>query len=457
MAANPPVPLRGFIQNAINEIMDKNRLSGGIDACSERSGDFSGDTEMKLAGIAMVPEARQLVSDRLTEYWSRQAVPSSDQRDREVIFGGGFHAAVYAATRVRMGFPRPVVLERNTAEAVGGAFAMSLSPVFRLNSRSRPGTVGLPDQDKALNYLPGALIQPSMMSSEEYPTNADMAWVIRLTLAQYADVCPGVTLASVRANSRTEMRLTTSTGATLLAGRVLDARGLGDERAAGQADGERILTFSQLMARMGGMFPLRGIKQVAVIGAGNSGLCAAESLLGIAPGHTSAIGLDYVQRVDLYTGGRIDGRTCEEFRARSRGRYIRAAQFLEGNVSQPTTRLKVISDQGNVTPFPDGVLVNDRVYDMAVLCTGSKLPPLDDNLGYYPAQRTEGSTALGLFADPYPSYRIGVAANLGFSDGELDAGVAEIGANRVSMFRLAPRTAGLAAMLPALPDSSDLS
>jgi hypothetical protein len=471
--ATPPVipPLRPVIQNVIDNVTDRRRMADGIRACEEREADFASTLEMQLAGIAMVSEARQLMSDQLTAYWSdtsRAFRPGDgiiDYSEKEIIIGGGFHAAVYAANRVRMGFPRPVVLEQADAEHIGGAFAVSLNPVFRLNSRNRPGRGGLPDQDKALNFLPGALIQPAMMSSEEYPTNADMAWLVRLTLAQYADVYPGVSVTSIDLSrySGDQVRLVTSAG-TVNPGRVLDARGTGAEKGAAVADGTRILTFNQFMARMGKMFPLRGMQQVAVIGGGDAAKCTVESLLGLAPRHSSAIGLDYVTKVDWYTGGSIDGRTCSEFRDSQRGRYIRIAQALTGNVSNPSTRLQVMGDnRGYPTALPDGVLVNDRTYDMASMCTGSERSSLNvnANLSYYPV-RIQGNNAprrlvqsgpsnqgtiLAAQAGPAPSFRIGPAADLPFSVTEVDAGISAN--SRVAMFRLAPRTAALAMALAA--------
>jgi hypothetical protein len=100
--------------------------------------------------------------------------------------------------------------------------------------------------------------------------------------------------------------------------------------------------------------------------------------------------------------------------------------------------------------MPDGVLVNDRTYDMAILAVGSSRTSLDDQLGYTPVRRNDRGTSLATQAAPFSSYRIGPAAGLEFSDAEYAAGVAEIAANRVAMFRLAPRTAALAAMLPGL-------
>lgn len=453
MAPTPAAPLNPVIQSVIDKVIDRKRLSAGIDACETRRGDFANIREMQLTGLAMIPEARQLMSDTLTETWGnstgRSFPESATVRQREVVIGSGFSAAVYCANRVKMGFPKPLVLEQHSADRVGGAFAMSLNPVFRLNSRSRPGTVGLPDQDKALNYLPGGLLQPAMVSSEEYPTNADMAWLIRLTLAQYAVVYPDVTVTGIAPHGeKIEIKLTTSAG-EITPGRLLDARGTGTEFAEKEANGTTILTFSQFMARMGGMFPLRGMQQFAIVGGGNSGLCTAESALGIAPGHTSAIGLDYVRRVDLYAP-RIDGRSCDDFRQAQRGRYIRLAQYLAGNVSNPSTRLQVLRQSGYATPMPDGALVNDRTYDMAVLATGSALTSLNDPFSYRPVRRRPADSTLAVKAVPFECYRIGVAAGIEFSEAEISSGIADNPANQVAMFRNGPRIAALAAMLPGL-------
>ncbi len=466
MTTPAEIPLTPVIQNVIDTVSDKNRLAAGMRACETRRSDFASEREMRLAGIAMIPGARELMDEALTTVWEKNTGDiknSGDYRQREIVIGAGYSAAVYCAIRVRMGFPKPVVLELNGPEQVGGAFAYSLHPVFRLNSRSRPGPVGLPDQDKALNYLPGGLLQPAMIFSEEYPTNADLAWLIRLTLAQYAIVIPGVTVTALSAMLGNSVRVTTNQG-VVTPGRVIDARGTGTELATGQADNNRILTFRQYMARMGGMFPLRGVQQVAIVGGGNGGLCAAESVLGIAPGHTSVTGLDYPVRADLYATS-IDGRTCDNFRTGSRGRYIRLAQALEGNVSQPTTRLRVISQRGYVTPLPDGALVGDRTYDLAILATGSLLDVLGTDFAYLPVRRSlnggieragvpaRGAAAIAAQAVPYPVFRIGAAADIEFSPSEVEAGIAEIPQNKISMFRNGPRIAALAMALPALPAS----
>jgi hypothetical protein len=454
-----PVPI---IEKVIDDCTDRKRMSAGIDACQKREKDFRSALEMQLAGIAMIPEARARMTEKLSESWNGQQFKNGRiilasgnnviPERREIIIGGGLHAAIYAASRVRMGFPKPIVLERGSGQEVGGAFAVSMNPVFRLNSRTRPGTAGLPDQDKALNYIPGGLLQPDMVTSEEYIDNSLMAWLIRLTLAQYAIVIPSSTVTRIDTPGRRLSQVRLADGTPINAGRVLDARGLGGPKTT-SITSDFVLSFPQFMARMGTMFPLRGMQQVAVIGGGNSGLCAAESLLGIAPGHSSAIGLDYVQRVDLYAKNGIDGATCTEFRAGQRGRYIRLAQFLEGNASSPSTRLRVIPTAGYATPMPDGVIVNERTYDMAIRCTGYAIQADLTTLSFSFVRKTptvSTGTVLATRAAPYQVYRIGVAADIPFSAAETDSGISDNPANKISIFRTAPRTAALATILPAV-------
>jgi hypothetical protein len=288
MAATIVVPI---IDKVIAEVLtdrsNDRRMGAGIRACRGRGSDFHSELEMRLAGIAMVPEARALMERALTKHWEGKqpfigGVPYRAFSDRECILGGGLYAAIYAACRVAAGHKPPIVLEQHAADRVGGAFAVSLNPVFRLNSRNRPGPAGLPDQDKALNYIPGAVLQPSMITSEEYATNADMAWLIRLTLAQYAELYPNTEVKRLIPSENMSMDVGTDYG-TFNFKRVIDARGNGRAPAG---NGTTILNFEQLMQRMGKIFPLKGMRQVAVIGGGDSARCAVESLLGVAPGNT---------------------------------------------------------------------------------------------------------------------------------------------------------------------------
>src|SRR5438270_12703532 len=152
----------------------------------------------------------------------RQDTPSATATSREVFIGSGFHAAVYAATRVLSGYPKPLVLERN--QRAGGTFAMTARPTFYLNSRNRPGNAGLAgDQGTSLNYLPGAPIQAAFVSTT-YQTETDIALVIRLALAQFVDVVPDATVASVARDAR-GLQIQLAERDPLLAGRGIVSRG----------------------------------------------------------------------------------------------------------------------------------------------------------------------------------------------------------------------------------------
>jgi hypothetical protein len=165
-------------------------------------------------------------------------------------------------------------------------------------------------------------------------------------------------------------------------------------------------------------------------------------------------GLDYVTQIDWYTELGVNGPTCSEFRESQRGRYIRLAQYLEGNESNASTRLRVMNTRGFATPMPDGALVNDRTYDMAVQCTGLKMDAVEDSLQYYLLAQGEAQsngktigTILGRQASPYQSFRVGPRAELPFTRAEEDAGLAALAATKSAIFRLAPRTAALATRL----------
>jgi hypothetical protein len=326
---------------------------------------------------------------------------------------------------------------------------MSPRSVFYLNSRNRPGLPGLAgDQGAQLNYLPGAPIQAANISVGEYQTNAEMAFVIRVTLAQYADVLTGETVSQV---SETEAGLEVQTpNRTIETSRVIDARGVGDPTDANLANGATVLTFPQFMERMGTMWPLRGIRRAAVIGSGDSARCAVESLLGIGPQPPmSAAMLDHVERVDWYGSGLPQD--CFDWRERERDRYQRIGSYLRPD-RFGQRRLNVIPGRFTPAPLPDNrVLVSDRSYDRVIVATGNQeqyIPGLasSDFETYFQAGT---SVATSSFVLP-EVYRVGPHADIPFSSTERASGIADVAANRVAMFRLANKTAVLASSLPAV-------
>src|SRR6266545_6944351 len=170
------------IESILTAVALRPAASAGMQAMMQRESEFPSPLAASLTGIALDPPGREFADQVLDANWSdeprQQNALSFSSTDREVIIGSGFHAAVYAATRVLSGYPKPLVLERNAR--AGGTFAMTARPTFYLNSRNRAGSGGLAgDQGARLNYLPGAPIQAANVSMVEYQTNTDMLTELR--------------------------------------------------------------------------------------------------------------------------------------------------------------------------------------------------------------------------------------------------------------------------------------
>jgi hypothetical protein len=333
---------------------------------------------------------------------------------------------------------------------------MTSRPTFYLNSRNRPGPAGLAgDQRAGLNVIPGAPIQATDTSMLEYPNNTDLAFVVRLALAQFADVIPNAKVLAVSGDSdRVDIEILNR--GLVSAGRIIDARGVGDPLDQTVANGSTILTFTQFMLRMGGTWPLRGLRQVAVIGGGDSGKCAVESLLGIAPQPPmAAAGLDHVERIDWYADVPT---TCEDWKELVRGRYQAIGRHLRRD-RFGLRRLNIVDRRVQPTPLPAAGLVEGRTYDLVVLCTGNRETTIDGlELGGFSEYAIPGNNVIALKHDDLPAFRVGPHAELRFSPSEREDGVADISANAVSIFRTATKTAALAATLPtALPRAFQLA
>jgi hypothetical protein len=405
------------IQSLLDTIALNQTASEGMRAMMGRQSEFPSPLQAQLTGVALDSYGRQAADQALDTYWSdeprKQDILRFSSTDREVVIGSGFHAAVYATTRVLSGYPKPLVLERH--ERAGGTFAMTARPTFNLNSRNRPGNAGLAgDQGASLNYLPGAPIQAANVSMSEFQTNTDMAFVIRLALAQFADVVTGATVLSV-ARDGTEAEIDIENRGSLSAGRVIDARGLGDSDNQNIANATTILTFPQFMQRMATLWPLRGVRRAAVIGGGDSAKCAVESFLGIAPQpFMAAAALDTVERIDWYSTDLPTN--CDDWQEEIRGRYQAIGRYLRPD-RFGVRRL-------NQETYIDGLDL--RSFDEYELADGTVVARQHDNL---------------------PAFRIGPHARLPFTQRERADGIADITANAVSMFRTATKTAALAATL----------
>jgi hypothetical protein len=273
-----------------------------------------------------------------------------------------------------------------------------------------------------------------------------MSFVIRQTLAMYGDVVTNYNVAEIENDRDVDaFRVYSSTGGSpVTARRIIDARGLGGPRDTYKGS-DRIVSFPDFMRRMTGTFPLRGVNRAAVIGAGDSARCAIESLLGIGPNPRMSVPmLDNVERVDAYG---VLPQTMSQWCDRERGRYNKIGRFLRPD-RFGVRRFNVIPQRALPVNIPGAVLVNGRAYDLVVVATGNSQTTLEGLSSFDYNEYAVGNTQVATKYRFGEQYKIGPAANLPFTLEEERAGVADIDNNKVSMFRLASKTAALAATLP---------
>jgi hypothetical protein len=97
-------------------------------------------------------------------------------------------------------------------------------------------------------------------------------------------------------------------------------------------------------------------------------------------------------------------------------------------------------------------LIGGTAYDLVVVCTGYRENPINGlELEAFSEYSIEGTQAIAREHDDLPAFRVGPHAELPFTSQEREAGIAELEANAVAMFRTASKTAALAAKLPAVP------
>jgi hypothetical protein len=195
------------------------------------------------------------------------------------------------------------------------------------------------------------------------------------------------------------------------------------------------------------MWPLRGIRRVAVIGGGDSAKCAVESLLGIAPPPVvGAAALDHVDRVDWYS--RRLPTTCEGWQQDIRGRYQSIGRYLRPD-RRGVQRLTVIPRRAQPVALPGLALIDGRSYDLVVVCTGNRETNIRGLIAdLYELYDTSAGTAVARQDRTLPVFRIGPHARLPFTQQEREDGIADIAENVVSIARTATKTATLAVTLP---------
>lgn len=440
-----------LLTNVVQSISRTPVVSAQMTMFRTRADAFPSPLAADLAGIYMNERARMLFYERVAEQWRYRALRPIDGSVKEHIIGAGVHGSIYAASRAAMGHPRPVVWE---ADSAGGAFSPGGGrPVFRLQSRNRPGIAGIPEYGN-LNYLPGAIIQPSHLTGAEYPDNAVLCFCIWAMLAAYADVRFG---RAVGYGGTFGRGLEIEGQGLLKPGRIIDARGMGTDSAMPLPPLEQrphIMTYPEFMNRMGGQFPLRGVRRAAVIGPGASGKSALASLLGIGPAaHYSTAELDWVEQIDWYTGD-TDLSTREVWATKqSDSASMEIGRYLDRTIparKSQSRRVRVLSRMAAPVDGPAAAMIDNRSYDLVVVCAGltRRSDRLPDPVGWSETRVAGASAPVGRRFEGRELYAVGPVTRLSLAAGESNRLLTGVNpGNDVSILRYGPKTAALAMAL----------
>lgn len=428
------------IRSVLSTISEDGTMNDGVLAMDGRASEFISPMAARLTGIFLNPLARAKLDLALDSYW--QMNPQIPRMSSEVIVGGGLHAAIYCAVRVAEGHPKPLVIEAN--ERVGGVFAVSRESSFFLNSRNRPGGLGVPGREESLTFLPGAPVQPADLSGDEYQTNASLAYAIRATLALNAKVLVGKRVMDANSSS-----VTLDDGSVIKTPRVIYATGLGESTAPLKTNGKHMVDAMEFFAMLDRPFPFQGIKRVAVIGCGDSGKTVVEALIGQGPDSSfSVASLDYIEKIDWY-GVPDECRGQKRWRERNRSRYQGIAREIGKRINEENSRL----EGGRINPLVrkaadlaigfDGAYVDGARYDLVVWAGGFKPRDIANTTEY----KTRGRVVARMGESGV--FIIGPAAQLS-SEPEPMNESDSVPENTVALFRYADRTAAFAMDLPAL-------
>jgi hypothetical protein len=365
----------------------------------------------------------------------RKAIEECIQRHRSfgrtkptIVIGGGVHGVTFAMNS-RL---RPYIL----SSQFGGEFRGD--PLFYLNSRNRPGELGLPGTEKALNAMPGCPVQASQFDGFEYQVNTPLGFAIEVNAALYSRY-RRLSAFSVEKKIDGDYLLLTN-GGGLSTQRLIIATGIGTEP---KVPLEGTLSLRAALTQLRGN--TKPLKRVAVVGAGNSGNVMVEALLGQGP-----ISAPFVDRIDWF-GQRLGYREEWEDRVRSRYHAIGRDFPCEYDDSRPyriDSRLKarrVLEGR-----FVESCNEVTGPYDMIVNCTGFKnqvnklIEPLQLPLvNVYDEQREViARRVLG-----EEVYVVGPAAEIPFTEAPKLPQVARSSENSVAIWRTLPKTVKLAKMI----------
>ena len=360
---------------------------------------------------------------------------------REVIFGGGLHAAVYAATRAAMGYDPPVVFEKQLA--TGGVFAQLLE--FRMNSIGNasvrsvespgPSRVVPMSASDDLNWIPNSAHQVrDLAGGKEYPSSSDMCRAVQRTLKDHAELYTGAAELRFDRNAR----VTTFGGESLgLAKRIIFAGGLVPKD--GYKTGPAVMSgFDFLRKPPMDLSDLR----FAIVGSGDTAAQVAEFLLGQGMITPSTL----PRQIHWYGDTSMPG-TKDVWMVNSHARWAGLGRHFPQRDGVYTGVVRPYPVRGNMISLGNSAMVNGQVYDMAVMCTGVQPATC-------PSTATDTFTVGGMTvarcnssqtADGLPKvFKIGTAAAL---DTRYRPYQSRFTAASEAIYNLGPRTAALAAYL----------
>ena len=362
---------------------------------------------------------------------------------REVIFGAGVHAAIYAATRAAVGYAPPIVFEQNLA--TGGVFAQLTE--FRMNSVNAASVqsvraggpsriVPLSPVDD-LNWLPNSAHQVRDRGGAwEYPSSGAMCRSVQLTLKDHADVYTGAR--GMTYNRRCQV-FTEAGDEMGMAKRIILAGGVvpKDDIPRGAA----IMSgFDFLRKPVQDLAPLK----IAIVGAGDTAAQVAEFMVGQGLTAPST----FPVQIDWYGKDSIPG-TKDGWMVTAHARWAGLGRHFPQQDNVLTGVIHPFRARGQVTSLGKTAMVNGQVYDLVVMCTGVKpapapcpvLVPDVYTVNGMNVAKANGSQTL----DGSPTlFTIGIAASL---QAVYKPYRSRFTAAQEAIYNLGPRTAALAASL----------
>lgn len=332
------------------------------------------------------------------------SVPNSVE-GREVIIGGGVHAAIYAATRGRMGKVQPMILERSGA--YGGPFGRLSN--FMLNSqtfsnaeafKSGPARIPFNTPSESQNYFPNFRRQVWDIAYREYPDSQDIARVVENAIMNYSE---SYRYCDIEWEiSEDDIRLYQKGTGNRIQGRpsrLIIATGLKMPEPKYTVGPQTVISADLFLSA-----PFVPDGRIAIVGGGDTANIVAEYLLGMSP---TVLAEMPPAQFDWYGGSDMPV-TKEEFISTRTGRYMGLARHFpesrKNGVINPIRRKGIISQIG------DYALVNFERYNLVIDATGYKPDPAIDRYDYETLYSEMGDPMAVVHGENPNVYAIGTCA-----------------------------------------------